>query len=104
MSTTPSPLRTSAAWALGVLALATACGIAWHRHARVERAPEALPVAERHALYERTRETLRVTCSPAAGSELEPFCRAQAAWLARFPECDEPCNELVRRFRPTPTR
>lgn len=63
-----------------------------------------LPPAERHALYQRTIETLRSTCTHDNGPLLDEHCREQAELVARFEECDRDCYELARRFAQKPTR
>jgi hypothetical protein len=56
----------------------------------------SLPVAQRAALYERTRANLELLCEPRKAPELETYCREQARILLHLPECDEDCELLVR--------
>jgi hypothetical protein len=53
---------------------------------------------ERHALYERTLQTLQSpSCDPARNG-LKDYCRQQAEFIIKFPECDAACGELAKRF------
>ncbi len=64
-----------------------------------------LPQMERRALYERTLRTLETTCrSKASASGLEDFCRGQAEFIVRFPECDAVCSALAEPRRSLPSR
>jgi hypothetical protein len=65
---------------------------------------QRMPLDERQALYERTMRTLESTCAPANRPALIDFCRTQAEFVAKFPECDAACASLARKFRPQPTR
>lgn len=54
-----------------------------------------LPEPERRALYERTLHALTSTCQATPRSSgLEDFCREQAQFVLRFPECDASCRAL----------
>jgi cytochrome b pre-mRNA-processing protein 3 len=96
--------RHALAWLIGVLALGLALAIAWYADLGLDRELSSLPVPERKALYERTRQTLLTVCSQPHGAELEDHCREQAHFILRFPECDRACRELAERFAPNPTR
>jgi hypothetical protein len=63
----------------------------------------AIRDADRHGLYERTLENLKL-CQDNLRSGLGDFCRQQAEFILTFPDCDESCRELSRRFVPHPTR
>jgi hypothetical protein len=66
---------------------------------------ERMPIDERQALYERTVRTLESTCSVMNRPEgLADFCRTQAEFVSKFPECDAACASLARKFLPQPTR
>ena len=60
--------------------------------------------AERHALYERTRETLRTSCPRAQEQDVAEHCQQQAAFITRFPECNTECKNLAARFSHRPSR
>lgn len=100
--------RRSLAWLGGALALVAAiAGVTFmfmFMQTRLDRELSELPPSERRALYERTLETLRTTCSQARGPELADYCRQQADFVKRFPECDSECRELAARFAPRPSR
>lgn len=91
-------------WAIGVAALALFSATAVLLAARVGREIEHLPVPERRALYQRTFETLRTSCTQVTGPILTEYCREQAAFIERFPECDDACRALAARFTPRPSR
>ena len=63
----------------------------------------AIRDADRHGLFERTLENLKL-CQDNPRSSLGDFCRQQAEFILTFPECDEGCRELSRRFVTRPTR
>lgn len=69
-----------------------------------EREVQALPPAERAAFVQRTLANLEGPCAQAVAPALTDGCRAQAELLLEFPECDEPCRQLVQRFTHRPTR
>jgi hypothetical protein len=99
-------LRRLAPYAAGALLVAGLAG--WWANRRAEtRALLSLPAVERRALYERTLETLQSeACDAREGaSGLREYCREQAEFIVRFPECDRACSELVKRTRlPSPAR
>lgn len=102
---TPSSRTSKSLRGLALLVgVATAGLIAQYLHGRTNRELRDLPEADRRALYQRTLETLRTTCEHASGSQLTDYCRSQADFIERFPECDSECRELARRFHPQPTR
>lgn len=88
----------------GALIILSALFLVAFMQTRIERELSDLPVAERRALYERTRDTLQTTCMLASGQELTGYCRQQADFITRFPECDGECHALAARFKPRPTR
>jgi cytochrome b pre-mRNA-processing protein 3 len=92
----------SAVVVVGMLAAIAAIWI-WNQ-GREERAIEALSDTERRALYQRTLEDLRAVCSTAHASDLDLHCEAQARFILKFPECDEPCRQLAGWQLPHPTR
>lgn len=65
---------------------------------RPRRSVEALPDAERAALYQRTLETLRTSCSADHGVDLSEYCQQQAEFIVEFDACDADCRALARRF------
>lgn len=102
------PLSTKAprgvVWLVVVMTLLCAVALAVFVHTRLDREISQLPESERRALYERTRETLRTSCAHARGPEVTEYCREQADFIQRFPECDSECRELAARFAPQPSR
>jgi hypothetical protein len=62
------------------------------------RALRALPHDQRLAIYGRTLQNLKTTCTPAAPASLRDFCRKQAELAARFKECEDDgiCQQLTR--------
>jgi hypothetical protein len=62
----------------------------------------ALPVEQRHGLYQRTMENLKTICDPAPGRSMRDFCRSQAAFALKFPECDDDCHRTARRHLSLP--
>jgi hypothetical protein len=83
-----------------VVALAA---LALHWQGEPEREVRSMPAAERRALYQRTLETLQNTCARAPGPTVREHCREQATFIAFFPECNEPCRDLVVQLT-SPTR
>lgn len=60
---------------------------------------------ERRALYESTLRSTEALCSRASAEPaLSERCLSEAEFLARFPECDAQCMELVRKHRREATR
>lgn len=104
MSPLPACARSTLPWLGGALLLAAVVAILVLQRARLARELSELPAAERRALYERTLETLGTACLHARGGEVADYCRQQADFLTRFPECDAPCRDLAARFAPRPSR
>ena len=63
-----------------------------------------LPLAERATLYERTLGSLNSTCMHTSSEALVSYCREQAQFLARFPECNNSCQQTCHQFFPRPTK
>lgn len=99
-----SSARRVLTWLAAAVALLLALAVAVCMQTRLDREISDLPEPERRALYERTRETLRSPCSQARGPEVAEYCRQQADFIKRFPECDSECRELAARFAPQPSR
>lgn len=89
--------------AAAITLVAAICGGVFLQ-ARLERDVTEMPAAERHALYERTRETLRSSCSQALEQDVAEHCQEQAAFITRFPECNAECKSLAARFSHRPSR
>ena len=93
------------AWLAAALSLLVAAvALAVFMRTRLSRELSELPEPERRALYERTLETLRSSCAQAPGPELAEYCRQQAEFIKRFPECDNECRALAARFASQPSR
>jgi cytochrome b pre-mRNA-processing protein 3 len=91
--------------AVVVVGMLTAIAVIWiWTQGRENRAIEALPDAERRALYSRTLEDLRTVCATSHSSDLDLHCEAQARFILKFPECDAACQRLARWQLPHPTR
>lgn len=99
-------LKASLAVAAILIALATGTVILW----LWSRADEArglleLPARERQELFEATRRTLQSVCVPKRRIvDLEDYCREQAIFIRRFPDCDAACEELAQHAGSQPTR
>jgi cytochrome b pre-mRNA-processing protein 3 len=97
--------RTAIHWAAAVLVGLLGLSAAWLlRDGGTGGELRRLPGAERRALYLRILETLRTTCPRATGPGLTDYCRDQAEFVARFPECDRFCRELAQRYAPKSAR
>lgn len=96
--------RKTLPWLGLLLATLLTCAVARFVQTRMSRELAAMPAPERYALYERTIKTLHASCTQASGPELIDYCRQQAAFLERFPECNSECIELTQHFHPIPTR
>lgn len=94
-------------WAGCVLLGALGAGLlgywAWSSQSE-RRAIHDLPISERRAFYHRTLENLRSVCSNPDAATLSDFCRSEGELVLLFPECDTPCQELVRRQLPRAAR
>jgi len=101
----PSKRKTIALAAIGVICAATV-SILWLWNPDTEqKAIMELPEPERRALFERTLRTLETTCRPEGReSGLEEFCRRQAEFILRFPECDAHCSGATAPYRSAPSR
>lgn len=104
MMTLSSTARRILAWLAAALGLLSAVALAVFIHTRLDREISDIPEPERRALYERTRETLRSSCMQTRGPEMAEYCRQQADFIKRFPECDRECRDLAARFAPQPSR
>ncbi len=58
------------------------------------RAIEAMPPADRAALYEESLEAFKTACTPPRAG-LFDHCRAQADFLTNFDRCADECRSLV---------
>jgi hypothetical protein len=67
------------------------------------RAVTSIPVESRAQLYQRALSNLQL-CNTQSSEGLEGFCSAEATLILAFPECDEACQLLARRFVSRPTR
>ncbi|MCY1017974.1 hypothetical protein [Pyxidicoccus sp. MSG2] len=70
------------------------------------RALNAMSPAQRAALFQETRDSIRLMCLSDAGVKkaFQGRCAKQADFLVRFPECDEACKQEVAPMLPQPTR
>jgi hypothetical protein len=101
----PSKRKTVALVAIGMIGASTVTILwLWNPDAE-QKAILNLPQSERRALYERTLRTLETTCR-LEGREggLEGFCRRQAEFILRFPECDASCASAAAPYRIAPSR
>jgi hypothetical protein len=73
------------------------------RHHADARAIASIPVESRAQLYERTLSNLRF-CNGQSSETFESFCSAEAKLIVAFPECDQECQKLARRFVARPSR
>jgi hypothetical protein len=88
---------------IALAAVASAVGVVAYQRSEAAEV-RSLPSAERATLYERTLETLNSTCAHTRGEALVGYCREQAEFLARFPECNDDCQQTCRQFFPRPTK
>jgi hypothetical protein len=84
-------------WLVGWLIFAAVAALAVWLHTRTTHELQALQQSERAALYSRTLDTLKGPCSHALDPSLTNYCREQAAFITRFPECDTECHALAAR-------
>jgi hypothetical protein len=84
------------------LLIAVMVGAIARKRAEV-RAVSTIPSDDRTHLYQRLLENLRF-CKANPVEPFERFCSAEAEFVATFPECDDSCQELARRFIVRPTR
>lgn len=70
----------------------------------IDRELRDLPEADRRALYQRTLSTLQQTCAESPGPAMMDHCRKEAELILHFPECDDDCRALTRRFLHVPAR
>jgi hypothetical protein len=73
------------------------------------RALNAMSPAQRAALFQETRDSIRLMCLSDAGVKsvkkgLQARCAQQADFLNRFPECDAACKQEIEPFLPAATR
>ena len=69
-----------------------------------ERALRRMPADERATLYRRTLDNLVTVCADSGAAGLSEFCREQAEFILKFPECDDTCRAMARRHLLRPTR
>jgi hypothetical protein len=102
---TSSGRRFAATVVIVVLAVVTICGVLVWNSGAEWRAIGRLPPEERRPLYERTLRTLQSPCgTQKARNGLEDFCRDQAAFILKFPECDKACQVLARAHLSSPSK
>ena len=91
-------------WTWRVLFVLAALGIfatwGWLENADT-RALAAMDADLRKELFVRTRAETEALC---ARPELKGECQDRLQFLARFPECEASCRELIVRHRPGATR
>lgn len=97
--------KTIAGAALVVTVLAVSTVLWLHGPDAETKAIGALSADERRTLYERTLRTLETTCDRTHRPRgLDDYCREQAEFVVKFPECDTGCEERAAGFRPLPAR
>jgi hypothetical protein len=67
------------------------------------RAVASIPDTSRVQLYQRILANLQF-CKGQSSEALERFCSAEAKFILDFPECDQECRQLARRFMAHPSR
>jgi cytochrome b pre-mRNA-processing protein 3 len=75
--------------------------IGWREH-RLDAAVASMPAAVQQAAFRRVHDDLSTTC--VIQPRLADHCQAQAEFILRFPQCDDDCQELARRFLPMARR
>lgn len=93
--------RVRRALVLGVVLLVLA--LVWgYVQGGENRALNAMSPVQRAALFQETRDSIRLMCLTDAGvrsgGKLERRCQQQADFLTRFPECDEACRREIAPF------
>ena len=89
-------LPTWVKWTALVVAIAGGILLWVHSEGAERRAIRDMPAPERQALFARTVQNLKSTCS-APDDAMRDFCREQAQLALEFQECDRACQELVDR-------
>jgi hypothetical protein len=91
--------RVRQAVVLGVVLLVLV-GVWLYLQGGENRALNALSPAQRAALFQETRDSIRLMCLGDAGVKkgLQARCAQQADFLNRFPECDEACKREIAPF------
>ena len=84
------------------VAAALALAAAWWTANEDARDLRALPSGERTQIFGRTLQNLRALCDPAPPRSLRYYCRDQAAFILKFPECDDGCQDIARRHLTQP--
>jgi hypothetical protein len=90
---TPSAASLAFRIAIVVLPLLAMLGWIWVLGAE-RRAIDAMPPEERAVVYTETLDAFATMCAPPRDG-LFDHCRAQAAFLLKFDECDEDCRARV---------
>lgn len=90
--------RRARGWALGLAVVLLLGAIAWRAFTRTDPLLELSP-AERAAIYESGLESFAAICErkPLADAS-RAYCREQARFLRRFPECGQTCRERTEQF------
>lgn len=87
---------------VALLAVVIAFLVSQEVHRRHE--VESLPPDERVEIYKAELESFSRLCAAEQRTSLLDYCAEQRSLLARFPECDGSCRELLNRSQPTGTR
>jgi hypothetical protein len=104
MTEHPSRMHMILRWLAGGLVVVALSATAAFHQMQLGREVNHLPEPERRALYHRTLETLKTTCTNASGPTLREYCREQAEFMKDFSECDDSCRALVLQLTITPPR
>jgi cytochrome b pre-mRNA-processing protein 3 len=89
---------------IGVAVVAALGLVAWLSGSQ-NTAAGPLREPEGGALYERTLGTLSRFCDPKRDLKgIDEFCRQQADFIIRFPQCDAACRALAAPHHSLPTR
>lgn len=88
-----------------VLLVMASFGLLWYWQGAAEaRALESMSQVERRALYLRTRQNIQEVCGEHLMAGMAEFCREQAEFVVRFPECDTSCRSVAERISLRATR
>ena len=60
------------------------------------RALSKLPEPARRAIFDRTLESVESVCFSSHRYQFAEYCRVEASFLKKFPECDTDCRTRVR--------
>jgi cytochrome b pre-mRNA-processing protein 3 len=105
LGSAPSRTRERRLWLAAAAAIAIASLPVFWLYSRDDerQAIVSMPQNERTSLYQRTFEDLSTTCR-VGDVALRAYCRRQAEFILKFPQCDATCQALAGGYLPHATR